>query len=166
MPIQDQEQRQCCLSGTILQPYALQGTYEVVVHSSHGSSVGRVSQLDSIGWSSGRSNASTEAKHETTSNEMALSVGSCLNGGTNNDQNAAHEDTDSSTVAVGKETTEWEGSDLSAVVDDEDNSSAAAGAAEAEGLLVGRHGVDSTHEGRVETVHRRHKVTDSHLRGR
>jgi hypothetical protein len=93
---------------------------EVVVHTSHRSTVGRVGKLDSVGRTGGRSEGCTQTEEETASHEHAHGLCGCLHGGSNPDDEASNEDTNFTAIAVGQETTEGESSYLSKVVDDED----------------------------------------------
>jgi hypothetical protein len=81
-------------------------------------------------------------------------------------EQAANEDANLPSVAIGEETTEWEGRDLSAVVYDEDDASAATSTTQAEGFLIAIHGINGAHQGRVEAVHGRNEVSNGHLPGR
>lgn len=54
---------------------------EVVVHTSHGSTVGRMREFDSVGGTSGRGDRCAKSEDKATGNEMSHLVGCSLNGG-------------------------------------------------------------------------------------
>ena len=93
---------------------------------------------------------------------MTILVGGGLNSGTNQDQGTTNEDTDTTTVTVSKKSTERERGDLSQVVDNENDSRARTLTRESESFLIGLHCINRAHEGRVESVHRRDEISNTH----
>ena len=78
-------------------------------------------QLNCVRRCYGTRDTSTESENEAAADELGLAVCSCLDGSTDNDDDATNEDGDAAAIAVGEETTEGEGSDLAELVDDEDD---------------------------------------------
>lgn len=109
-------------------------------------------KLDGVCRASSGSKSRSEPQDEAATHELTAFMGGGLNGCSNEDDETSDEDTDSSSVAIGKETTERESRDLSKIVDNEDETCAGPSAAETECLLVRFHGVDAAHEGRIWDV--------------
>lgn len=115
---------------------------EVVVHAGLYATVGRVAELDDIRWTGSGGYGGAESKDKASAHEGIEVVCGDLHGCPDQDDEATDEDADATTVAVGEDSQEGEGSDLSEVVDDEDYAGGRAGAGEVEGFLVGGHGID------------------------
>ena len=70
----------------------------------------------------------------------------CLDCSSKQDDYATNEDTDSSPITIGKKTAKWKGCNLAKIIDDEDDARTRSCPAEAKGLLIWSHRVDTTHE--------------------
>jgi hypothetical protein len=119
-----------------------------------------VSQLDCIRRRHGARNAGAQPEDKPAADELALSMGSRLDGSADDHDDAAHQDSHAAAVAVSEEAAEGESSDLAQLVDNEDDACGGPFAGEAHGFLVGLHGVDGAHERGVEAIERGDKVGD------
>lgn len=102
--------------------------------------------LDSICRASSRGNARAKAKYEATTDKLLEAVGGPLNGGADDNKQAANKYTDPSSPAVSQEAAEGEGGNLPQIVDDEDDARTGPGSAEPHIRLIMVHSVNSSHQ--------------------
>lgn len=76
-------------------------------------------QFDNVRRSSSTGNCGTKAENEATSHKHALSIGWCLDGGPNNNDEAANNNAPATAVAIGQQTTKGECCNLTQVINNE-----------------------------------------------
>ena len=97
-------------------------------------------------------NAGSQSQDEAPTGELAHGVCRSLDRSANQHDDAAHEDGEATAPVVSEEAAERTRSDLAEIVGDEDDAGGGTRAFQSEGLLVGVHGVDGAHEGRIEAI--------------
>lgn len=96
-------------------------------------------------------NNGTEAQEEPSAHESTEILRWTLHRRADEDDQAAYEHADASTVAIVDEATEGERAYIGNVVNDKDQAGALPGTIETEAFMEGSHGVDGAHERTIYT---------------